>query len=210
MGSKILGERIRIRGVIRYSFLLRPMLYTFCAMLVFGMLGCQGTITKILPPLEEEGEVYLYLQSYPQEAERLRFTLEGAFAVNSEGREFPLETYLREIKPADVRRQRLLAYGRIPAGTYTGFSFKVNKAKLKGEEGEADLLVPEKPVLSGFNFNVNRKTGYVFFLNLKYRESIEAGFNFSPVFSIFVPGKPTLSVLGYVSNSGSSNLTAFD
>jgi YVTN family beta-propeller protein len=179
-------------------------------MLVFGMVSCQATIRKVLPPLEEEGEVYLYLQSYPQEAERLSFTVEGAFATNSDGREFPFETYLREIKPGDVRRQRLLAYGRIPLGAYTGFSFKVKKATLKSEEGEADLLVLEKPAQSGFHFNVNRKTGYVFFLTLKYRESIEAGFSFSPVFSISVPGKPTLSVLGYVSNTGSSNLTAFD
>ncbi len=176
----------------------------------FALVGCQATLSKFLPPLEEEGEVYLYLQTYPQEAERLRFTIEGAFAISSDGREFPLDTYLREIKPSDVRRQRLLAYGRMPLGAYTGFSFKIKKATLKSEEGEVDLLVNEKPVRSEFYFNVNRKTGYVFFLTLKYRESIGAGFSFSPVFSISVPGKPTLSVLGYVSNTGSSNLTAFD
>jgi len=185
--------------------------YALCAaVLVFGMLGCQATLGKFLPPLEEEGEVYLYLQSYPQEAGRLKFTIEGAFAISSDGREFPLETYLHEIKWSDVSRQRLLAYGRIPLGGYTGFSFKIRKATLKSEEGEADLLVPEKSVRNEFHFNVNRKTGYVFFLSLKYRESIEAGFSFSPVFSISVPGKPTLNVLGYVSNTGSSNLMAFD
>ena len=184
--------------------------YALCSLLFWGILGCQATLTKFLPPLEEEGEVYLYLQSYPQEAERLRFTVEEAFAVSSDGREFALDTYLREIKSSDVRRQRLLAYGRIPLGAYTGFSFKIKKATLKSEEGEADLLVPEKPVRSEFHFNVNRKTGYVFFLTFKYKESIEAGFSFNPVFSILAPGKPTLSVLGYVSNTGSSNLMAFD
>ena len=184
--------------------------YALCSLLFLGLSGCQATFSKFLPPLEEEGEVYLYLQSYPQEAERLRFTVEGAFAVGSDGREFPLETYLREIKPSDVKRQRLLAAGRIPLGAYTGFSFKIKKATLKEEEGEADLLLPEKPARSEFHFNVNRKTGYVFFLTFKYKESIEASFSFSPVFSILVPAKPVLNVLGYVSNTGSSNLVTFD
>jgi len=174
------------------------------------LVGCQAAMTRVRPPLEEEGEVYLYLQSYPQEAERLRFTVDEAFAVSSDGREFPLDTYLREIKWSDLRRQRLLASGRIPPGSYIGFSFKIRKATLRGEEGEADLLVPEKPVRSEFNFNVNRKTAYVFSLTFKYKESIGAGFSFSPVFSMSIPAKPILSLVGYVTNTGSSNLMAFD
>ncbi len=181
-----------------------------CAMLILAMLGCQAAVTRIRPPLEEEGEVYLYIQAYPQEAERLRFTVDEAFAVSADGREFPLDTYLHEIKSSDLRRQRLLGSGRIPPGSYVGFSFKTKKATLRGEEGEADLLVPEKSVRSEFNFRVNRKTGYVFFLSFKYKESIEAGFSFSPVFSVSVPAKPILSLAGYISNAVSSNLTVFD
>ncbi len=191
-------------------FLKFPIPYALCPMLFLGMLGCQATLTKFLPPLEEEGEVYLYTQSYPQEAERLKFTVEQIFAVSSDGKEFPLDVHLREIKSSDLRRQRLLASSRIPPGSYIGFSCKVRKATLKGEEGEADLLIPEVPVRSEFNFTVNRKTGYVFSLTFKYKESIGAGFSFSPVFSISIPAKPILSLVGYVTNTGSSNFMVFD
>lgn len=186
---------------------LRPLLSALCVVI---LLSCQAAITRVRPPLEEQGEVYLYIQPYPQEAERLRFTVDEGFAVSADGREFPLDTYLREIKSSDLRRQRLLASGRIPPGSYMGFSFKIRKATLRGEEGEADLLVPEKSVRSEFNFNVNRKTGYVFSLTFKYKESIGAGFSFSPVFSISIPAKPILSLVGYVSNTGFSNLMVFD
>ena len=109
-----------------------------------------------------------------------------------------------------MRRQRLLAYGRLPPGSYNGFSFKVNKAFLKTEEGEANLLVPETPVRNDFPFSVNRKRAYVICLTFKYAESILSGFSFSPVFSMIIPARPIPSLTGYVSNLGSNNITVFD
>jgi YVTN family beta-propeller protein len=179
-------------------------------MLVFGMLGCQAAISSFRPPLGEEGEIYLYLQPYPQEAERLRFSIEGISAVSADGREFPLEISLREIRAKDARRQRLLASGRVPPGSYIGLSFKVKKAILKVEDGEADLLVPEVPVRTEFPFSVIRKKAYVILLSFKYRESISGGFSFSPVFSPFIPARPIISLAGYVSNTISHNIAVFD
>ena len=184
--------------------------YALCAMLVFGMLGCQATLSGLRPPLEEEGEIYLYLQPYPQEAERLRFSIEGISAVSADGREYPFEISLREIKASSVRRQRLLASGRVPPGSYVGLSFKVKKAILKVEDGDADLLVPEVPVRTDFPFSVNRKRAYVISLSFKHRDSISGGFSFSPVFSPFIPTRPIISLAGYVSNTISNNITVFD
>jgi YVTN family beta-propeller protein len=184
------------------------MLYALCLLLV--LCGCQATLSKFLPPLEEEGEVYLYLEPFPQGAERLRFNIEAIFAVSADGREFPLTISLRELKASDMKRQRLLASGRLLPGSYVGFSFKVNKAILKTEEGEANLLVPETPVRNDFPFSVNRKRAYVISLTLKYVESISGGFSFSPVFSMIIPARPIPSLTGYVSNSGSNNIMVFD
>ncbi len=177
----VLFAPFSLRSSLRFFFLL-----SLFSLLFWGMVGCQATLSKFLPPLEEEGEVYLYMPSYPQEAERLRFTIDQVFAVSSDGKEFPLDISLHEIKWSDTRRQRLLAFGRIPAGSYTGFSFKIKKATLKGEEGESDLRMPETPERSEFNFSVTRKAGYVFSLAFKYKESIGAGFSFSPVFTVSV------------------------
>jgi YVTN family beta-propeller protein len=194
-------------GIRSLGFAMR---YALCALLFFGLLGCQATLSKFLPPLEEEGEVYLYAEPFPQEAERLRFNVEAIFAVSADGREFPLTVSLQELKPSDMRRQRLLAHGRLPPGSYDGFSFKVNKAFLKTEEGEANLLVPETPVRNDFPFRVSRKRAYVVSLTFKYAPSILSGFSFSPVFFMIIPARPIPSLTGYVSNLGSSNITVFD
>jgi YVTN family beta-propeller protein len=181
-----------------------------CALSIIVLLGCQATISRLKPPLEEEGEIYLYTQSLPQEADRLRFTIEKIFAVSNEGLEIPLVVSLREIKGLEVKRQRLLASGRIPPGSYSGLAFQVKNAILKVEEGEAALLVPEKPVRVEFPFNVSRKKAYVISLNFKYRESITGDISFSPLFSIKIPAKPISSLAGYVTNYNANNIIVFD
>ena len=172
--------------------------------------GCQATLSKFLPPLEEEGEVYLYLEPFSQGAERLRFTIEAIFAISADGREFPLTVPLHELRASDIQRQKLLASGRLPPGSYTGFSFKVNKAVLKAEEGEANLLVPETPVRNDFPFSVIRRRAYVISVTFKYAESVSRGFSFSPVFSMIIPARPIPNLTGYVTNSGSNNIMVFD
>jgi YVTN family beta-propeller protein len=183
---------------------------TLSALCAFALLSCQASLSKFLAPLEEEGEIYLYAEPFPQEAERLRFNVETIFAVSADGREFPLRVSLHELKPSDMRRQRLLASGRVPPGSYVGLSFKVNKAFLKTEEGEANMLVSGTPVRNDFPFSVNRKRACVISLSFKYAESILSGFSFSPLFSMMIPARPIPSLTGYVSNLGSNNITVFD
>ncbi len=184
-----------------------PILSALCIIL---LVACQAVLPRLRPPLEDEGEVYLYLQPFPQEAERLKVTIEDIFAVSGDGREIPLSVKLKELKPTETVRQRLLAAGDLPPGRYVGLSFKIKKAILKAEDGEADLLVPETPVKQEFPFNVGRKRAYVFSLVFKYRESITAGFSFSPIFSISIPAKPMITLTGFVANTDSNNITVFD
>lgn len=183
------------------------MLFAFCFLL---LLGCQPALLKGRPPLEEEGEVYLYLDPFPQEAERLKFIIEKIFAVAGDGREYLLSLSLVELKPSSLRRQRLLASGRLPSGQYAGFSFKVKKAVLKVEEGEADLLVPETPARIDFPINIQRKKAYTILLAFRYKESITGGFSFSPSFSFSLPPRPLMNLVGYVTNQSSNNITIFD
>jgi YVTN family beta-propeller protein len=183
-------------------------------MLFFGTVGCEAVLQQVRPPLEQEGEVYLYLQPFPQEAERLRFTIEQVFAVGQDGREIPLDLSLRNIRGPDVRRQRLLASGSLPPGPYIGLSFKVKDAivKVQDEEGESEaaLLVSEAPTRVNFSFNIARKKGLVLSLTFKYHESIRDRVHFAPDFSIFIPAKPPNTQIGYVTNSGSNNIMVFD
>jgi YVTN family beta-propeller protein len=173
-------------------------------------LGCQAQSVYLKPALEEEGEVFLYARPFPQEADRLRFRLEGISALKDDGSTIPLSVPLSELKGSEMKRQRLIASGELPPGPYLGLSFRVKEAFLKGEEGEAALLVPDGPVRIDFPFQIRKKKASLLSLALNYGESIVSGFSFSPAFSISVPDRPISGLVGYVSNAGSNTVTVFD
>jgi len=182
------------------------------ALAILGLLlsGCGAATLPLRPRLADEGEVYLYLQPFPQEAERLRFRVEAVYALHSDGRELPLSVSLSDLRRRDVSRQRLLAKGYLPAGEYAGFSFRTREAYLSSEEGESALLTSETPAKVDFKFVVERNRGYVLSLGLKYAESVESGHSFTPLFAIFIPGRPPQGLLGLVANRRSNDITMFD
>ena len=98
--------------------------------------GCQMAARNVKPPpLDSEGELWVYLQELPPQAERLKFSLESIAATRADGQEFPLALALADISGKDDRRQRVLASGRLPPGEYTGLSLRVKKATLESGGG---------------------------------------------------------------------------
>jgi YVTN family beta-propeller protein len=157
-----------------------------------------------------DGGVYLYLQPSPADAARLTFTIASVSAVTSSGSEFPLTLNLKTVGPAETSRQRLLASGRLPEGRYSGFLFKVSRASLKGEGGDVALVVPDPPVRVDVLFAVGGQDAPLFWLVLKYPDSLVGGFEFSPVLQAATPPRPNAGHAGFVTNSGSNTITVFD
>jgi YVTN family beta-propeller protein len=180
------------------------------ATLVLLLWSCGSTFPVLRPRLADEGEVYLYLQPFPQEADRLRFRIDAVSAISSDGREFPLSVAFGDLKRRVMTRQRLLAVGFLPAGEYTGFSLRARDAFLSTEEGETPLLTTDTPAKVDLRFLVERSRGSVTLLALKYAESVEAGYRFTPSFSAFIPARPPVGLLGFVTNRRSGDITVFN
>lgn len=175
----------------------------------FLLLGCQALPSVMRPTLENAGEIFVYVQPFSKEAERLTFSLEAVSAVTEDDREIPLPLGFTDFNAAALGRQRLLTFSQLPTGTYSGFSFRVKSAALKTKEEEASLLVSEGTVRADYPFRVDRKRAYVISLALNYGESVK-NVSFSPAFRISVPKWPLSGITGYVSNYGSDAVTVFD
>lgn len=172
--------------------------------------GCTIPPSLVKPALVDEGEIFVYLQPFPQEAGMLKFTIDQLAAVSSDGREYPLSLAMAEFKGSAMKRQRFLAAGRVPPGQYVGLSYMVNKAELTGEDGDASLLVPEGPVTIHASFEVRRKKAVVLSLAFRYAESVQSRFRFTPHFSLAIPAMPAGGLLGYVVNRDDNTITVFD
>ena len=174
------------------------------------LFACQAMPSLVKPRLEEEGQVFVYLQSLSQEADRLTFRLEGMSAVRGDGTTVPLSLHIGDIRGKDPKRERLLASGVLPPGQYLGFSFRSTGATLKGEEGDVALpLADEKPMTS-IHFAIARKKALVVSLKFLYRESLPGGIRFAPSFTAEVPGKIATGLIGLVTGRRGNTVTAFD
>lgn len=174
--------------------------------------SCQMATRNLKPPpLDSEAEAWVYLESLPFQASRLRFTIDSVAATRSDGSETPLALEVSEVSGADGARQRRLAWGRIAPGEYVGLSLRVKNATLAGDEGApSNLLVPDQAVRIAVPFAVSRARAKVVSLKLQYERSLDKGFGFTPSFLATVPAMPLPQLLGFATDTGSDSIVVFD
>ncbi|MGE5699019.1 MAG: YncE family protein [Deltaproteobacteria bacterium] len=172
--------------------------------------GCQAKKSLVRPALEDDGAIYLYIAPLSQEAGRLSFRIGGISALREDGAEFPMVLSLTDVNRIEVTKERMIASGTLPPGRYAGIAFKIESASLKGEEGEAVVLVPSEATRTVIPFTVGRKRGTVLKLSYRYQDSLHGGFRISPVFDIDIPGKIPSGLIGYASSRDSNTVTIFD
>lgn len=159
---------------------------------------------------EDDGQLFLYLAPFSQDAGRINFTLSGISAVREDGAMVPLTLHITEVRGREMTRQRLLASGPVPQGAYTGVLVTPTKATLVTEQGPAGMLVPEEPVMSPAVFRVQKEGQRVLSVALHYRDAVVNDFRFSALFHVAAPAQPPTGLAGYVTNSGSGMITVFD
>ena len=183
-----------------------------CALASLSACQLGGARARVLAPLDQEGEVFVYLEALQGSAARVSFTVESLSAERDDGVVVPLEVTQREVKGAEARGQRLLAWGRLPPGDYAALVLKVSRATLAGEEehSRSDLLVSAEPARIAAPMRLTRGRGTVLSLALQFGSSVQKGFAFTPSFTASVEGLPVTQLTGYCSNAASADLTVFD
>ncbi|MBI5071141.1 MAG: hypothetical protein HZB56_23235 [Deltaproteobacteria bacterium] len=177
-----------------------------------ALAACQapGLAARSLPPLAGEGEVFLYLDPLPAAAERLSFALEWVAAVRADGLEVPLTLGFAEVDGAKASRQRLLASGRLPPGSYTSLAVKVRRATLVTEDGRTDLLVSREPDRVPVALPVSRGHATVLTLALRFSSSVSASYGFAPAFAAQVPHAPQPALSAYCTSDAASAVAVLD
>src|SRR5512134_1242594 len=69
------------------------------------LFACQAAPSLVKPRLEEEGQVFVYLQALSPEADRLTFRLEGISAVRGDGTTVPVSLHISEIRGEQLKRE---------------------------------------------------------------------------------------------------------
>ncbi len=173
------------------------------------LMACQAVTSAARPPLESEGEIYLYLQPLSVEKGRLAFEVESVSALRTDGTPLPLTVPAGRAPAAGATGQRLLAWGRLAPGNYAGLAIKTRRATLARPDGDADLLVPPEPTRVEAQFPVARQSATVLWLSLDLARSMGPT-SFTPVFSIALPPPPVPGLIGWISSPSAGNVTVLD
>ncbi len=177
--------------------------------LLGGCAPVAGTLRRE-PLAGNEGELQVYLDPLPAAAARLALEIESVAAVAAGGASVPLELLLPEVRPEPAARQRILAMGRLPPGSYQALLVKFRRATLAAEPRPVDLALPDGPTRVDASLSVGRRKATVVALALQYPRSVEKGFAFVPSFAAAVPGPAVAQVAGYCTSAAWDQITVFD
>jgi len=179
--------------------------------LLFWSSGCSVPQIAEPPAGDTGGQVVIYLQALPQSAQHVRFTLDDVMAFGPDENRIPLKLAFSDLDGASLTgRQRQLASGNLPQGSYSGVEITIRGAFIMGEEGEAALLVAENPIRIIRPFEVIRGEAAALFLSLTSTGLGAGAVVFRPGFNLTVAGRQLFSLNGYISNATANRLTVFN
>lgn len=165
-----------------------------------------------LEPLVQDGEAYLFLQPFPDDARRLAFSVAGIEAVRADGTAAPLELGLADLTAEAVGSQRLLGRARLAPGVYGGLQISFSRATLATDHGIADLLASKEPVRIDLPFTVVRGRAVVLQLALRPGQARDREFAFSAAFTgaPLRPDDTLVQVAEYCTATGVADLFVLD
>lgn len=157
----------------------------------------------------EEGALFVYIEPQAAAREGVEVQFGGLSAVRGDGSPASLELALAA-PSAGERRERLLAWGPVPAGPYAGLAIRVASATLRAKEGTAALFVPEEPLTAEKPFEIAAGKAVVLRLGIELPSVADAAAPFRPSFSVTLPERLPLGLLGLVTCRAADALVAFD
>lgn len=180
---------------MRSALLFVCVLLPVCALAGTGAAGVQSP---------GDGEVHVYLQPLQPGTTPPVIALASLSVTRDTGAEVPLSLALPAITPAAASRQRRLASGRVPAGSYTRLSIALGAPARP--PADAMSAAPANPPLQvDAPFEVSRGGAVMLWLTLQAATASAA-----PRFTARVAPRPIAGRSGFVSNVGSHTITMFD
>lgn len=119
--------------------------------------GCAFAPKVIRSPLVDEGELFLYLSPLPPAATGLNVHISAVAVVAADGTSVPLTLKLPDPLAGPRERQRLLARGRLPIGSYQGIKITIERATVETEEGLIDLMVAKEGEFAPLDFELKQR-----------------------------------------------------
>jgi len=163
---------------------------------------CCGCLAAARPlvfgPLDTQGELHVQVLPAPASAAKFASRILSIRARAADGQEWPLQLERTSLEGFD--HPRLLAWGRLEPGAYSGLEMHVDKAAADGAP------VPERAVRIEAPFAIERRRALVLRLHPGRPPDAEA----MPVFTALAAQRPLPELAGYCTSGDLHEVSVFD
>src|SRR4030042_3744660 len=185
--------------------------YKLLAFLLLIFFSCASVQEYVESPGTAYGQVTIFLNGPDKTSQDITFNLTAVNIMSEDGtyREI-MSTPLNINSMSMIGRQMLLGERNLPEGRYKKLQLIVKEASVKRIGKMANLALPPEGIEIAIDITVNGNQNTSLFLKWDVDESVVDGYLFKPVFA--VKGKvPELStLLIYVTNEGSNNVSVIN
>ncbi|MDP2766474.1 MAG: DUF4382 domain-containing protein, partial [Candidatus Methanoperedens sp.] len=191
-------------------YALRSTLFALCSLFVF-VTGCASVQEYIEPSTDSHGQITIFLKGPDKTSIDITFDLLAVNIMAEDGtfREL-MNTPLSINSIALTGKQILLSERFLPEGRYKKLQLIVKQASIRRKDKTASLALPPEEIALGIDITVNKNQNTSLFLNWNADASIVDGYLFSPVFSVKGQVPELSSLLIYVTNEGSNNVSVIN
>jgi len=194
---------------------LRILLFTFYFLLFTFFIGCTSIIEQgeLKEPYygQNYGQVTIFLNGPDKTSQDIAFVLTAVNIMSEDGtyREI-MSTPLNINSVSMTGSQVLFGERTLPEGRYKKLQIIVKEALIKRKDSTANLALPPEGMHIDIDITVSRNQNTSLFLKWDPDASIVEGYQFSPVFVVKgqIPELSTLLI--YVTNEGSNNVSVIN
>jgi YVTN family beta-propeller protein len=192
-----------------FRIMLCILLLALCFPLIGG--GCKTVQEYAESPGTSSGQIAIFLKGPDETASDITFDLQAVTIMAEDGTSRDIMNTPRTLNSVDlIGRQVLISENIIPTGRYKKLRFVVKEAFIKRKEGLANLALPAEGIFIDIDISVMRNQNVSLFLKWKADESVAEGYLFSPAFSVKGEGPELSSLLIYVTNEDSNNVSVIN
>ena len=180
-----------------------------CFSLVFS--GCESVKEYVESPATSTGQITVYLKGPDKTPLDITFDLQAINILAEDGTSREIMNIPQSINSLDVAgRQILLSNNSLPAGRYKKLQFIVKEALIKRKESTANLALPTEGIFLDIDLTIYRNQSSPLFLDWNVDASIEDNYLFKPSFFVKKQVTELSSLLIYVTNEDSNNVSVIN
>ncbi len=197
--------------MINGKLILRFLFLVFFSAPIIIFSGCMTTEEKESHPEMFKGQVSVFLNGPDNVETNITFDLSAINIIADDGTSREIMSTPLSINSYDIKsRQISLGEKSLPEGKYEKLELIIKEASVSRKGKAAHLALPEEGVKLNIDISLGRNQSATLFLSWNADESIHEDYLFRPAFTVKSQIPELSSLLIYVSNEDSNNVSVIN